>query len=222
MAKKHRSSRQSGVFQYPATLASGRTWYFRSPEAARRSRIQSWKTARTIERSSQIASKFNEFNGSIEDLNWNYPFYDRLQESEKRFVRWAFHRKIQAGRSGWPDFFCKSPQGGLAAIEVKSGIDTLSPEQLDCFAFLESCGVRVFVFHPKWSAKKDADALVPWRSYVEQSRNADWPGADPGGQAAGQPSTSGQQDLDPKPPHGNPAPEARRILEILGDPELVH
>lgn len=222
MSSKRRKGRKTRDYPFPAKMANGRTWYFRSEEEAEKSRRASWANARSLERSVEISKRFRTFTGDEGSVSDAYPFYGRVNGSEQKFLRWAFSRSIQVGRNGWPDFYCKSPSGGLAAVEVKHGNDVPSPEQLDCYEFLEKLGVPVFLFHPAWSKRNDGPALIPWRQYVAQPFDAGWPEMDSGGKAAGQSLTSAQSDLDLEPAHENPASETGRTPELLGDPQLLH
>jgi hypothetical protein len=72
----------------------------------------------------------------------------RCTLSEAQFVNGAAKKGWKLDRSGWPDFFCETPQGVLA-VEVKQSIkDKLRPSQLLMFALLEALGLRIYVWSP--------------------------------------------------------------------------
>lgn len=219
---KRRSARgRSKEFPFEARLASGQTRFYRTLTDANRA-VRDSQYAEAEKRAASdrvIRTKVIRFDKEASEV---FPFFKSLQTSEQKFLRWADRRGLQIGRNGWPDFFCKSPKGGLAAVEVKSGNDKLSPAQERCFVFLEEAGVDVFIFHASWSEKTGAPPLIPWREYAVHVRDTDWPGMDPGGKAAGRSKTSGKKGLDLCPPHENPASEARRTPEVLGDPPTLH
>lgn len=95
------------------------------------------------------------------------PHYDRITKSEQQFVDYAVSVGMTVHRNGWPDFFCQSPSGGLAGVEVKKGRDaTLSHDQIICFSMLEAAGVKVFVWNRARSPMFDHQKLIPWREYA--------------------------------------------------------
>ena len=219
--KKRSAPHRSKQFPFEAELASGQTRFYRTlTDANRAMRDSQYAEERKRNETDRVVR--TRIARGTRDVREVFPFIDSVQPSEQKFLRWADRRGLQVGRNGWPDFFCKSPSGGVAAVEVKSGSDRLSPEQQRCFVFLEEAGVEVFIFHTSWSEKTGAPPLIPWRKYAVHVRDTDWPGMDPGGKAAGRSKTSGKEGLDLSPPHENPAPEARRIPEVLGDPPTLH
>jgi len=86
----------------------------------------------------------------------------KLTPTEQAFCALAASRGRRVIRNGWPDFLVEDPKTGkMIAVEVKSNVDALRPEQRRMFAALERLGIRVFVWRPKsprslspWSSKK--------------------------------------------------------------------
>ena len=95
------------------------------------------------------------------------PHYERVNSAEQKFVDFAVASGLTVHRNGWPDFFCQSPSGGIAAVEVKKGRhDTLSHDQIICFSMLDAAGVKVFVWNRARSRATGAPKLIPWREYA--------------------------------------------------------
>lgn len=64
-------------------------------------------------------------------------------------------------RSGWPDFVMKDRwTGELQFVEVKGPGDAIRKAQREMFAALESKGITVHIWNPRWP-----DTLTPWRLY---------------------------------------------------------
>lgn len=219
--KRRWNRNRSKAFPFEAILADGKTRFYRTladaNRAARDSRYSEIRRKSGTDR--VVRTKITRYDRDAGDI---FSFFGRVTGSEQKFLRWADRRGLKVGRNGWPDFFCKSPTGGTAAVEVKSGNAKLSAEQERCFVFLEEAGVEVFIFHTSWSEKTGAPPLVPWREYAVHVRETDWPGMDPGGKAARRSKTSGKQGLDLSPPHENLASDDRRNPEVLGDPPTLH
>ena len=56
-------------------------------------------------------------------------------------------------RKGWPDLFLWHARHGFAAIELKVGRDTATPEQLEVLHELDAAGARTLVAYPSdWDA----------------------------------------------------------------------
>ena len=66
-------------------------------------------------------------------------------EPENDFVRFALHEGWSVSKRGWPDFLCISKSGEIFAVEVKPGIRVPSLDQVRCFEWLTSLGVRCYV-----------------------------------------------------------------------------
>lgn len=49
---------------------------------------------------------------------------------------------------GWPDLFLWHPRRGFAAVELKVGRDTASPEQIAVLTSLRAAGARTLVAYP--------------------------------------------------------------------------
>jgi hypothetical protein len=85
---------------------------------------------------------------------------NKLTTIEQAFCAMAANRGRRVIRNGWPDFLVEDPKTGKTiAVEVKSNVDALSPEQRRMFAALERLGIRVFVWRPK-----NPRSLSPWSS----------------------------------------------------------
>lgn len=128
----------------------------------------SLKAAIAAKRSSQRQrKKIRTRTPKHTELIAHTPHYDKVKRSEQEFIDYAVGVGMTVHRNGWPDFFCQSPTGGLAGVEVKKGQhDTLSHDQIVCFAMLEAAGVKVFVWNRARSRKLDHAKLIPWREYA--------------------------------------------------------
>ena len=91
---------------------------------------------------------------------------DKLTPAEQAFCAVAHARGKRLLRNGWPDFLVLDPEsGGLAAIEVKTDEDEISPAQARMFEALEELGLRVMIWSPERPGK-----LVFWRRHDLERR----------------------------------------------------
>ncbi len=140
----------------PANINGETRWYtsMRVAMAAKRSSLRG-------------RSKPKKNRESWTEFAAHTPHYERLKGSEREFVDYAESVGLIVHRNGWPDFFCQSPSGGLAGVEVKKGKDDpLRHDQIICFSMLEAAGIKVFVWNRARSRRFDQKKLIPWREYA--------------------------------------------------------
>ena len=80
---------------------------------------------------------------------------------EAKFAEWATSQGWGVTKRGWPDFICRR-DGALMAVEVKGGLDELSPEQIDALDDLSAAGLPTYVYH-------DGLGLKRWRGRKSES-----------------------------------------------------
>lgn len=85
----------------------------------------------------------------------------RYHGYEARFAEWAMSQGWDVTKRGWPDFICRR-DGALMAVEVKGGMDDLSPEQIDTLNNLSAAGLPTYVYY-------DGLGLKRWRGRVPES-----------------------------------------------------
>lgn len=80
--------------------------------------------------------------------------------AEKAFVAFA-GRRFKVSRHGWPDFFVqRRATKKFLCVEVKQGLNRISPAQRVMFSALEAAGIEVVVWNPSQPRR-----LSPWRNY---------------------------------------------------------
>jgi hypothetical protein len=223
---RRRNKRPSTEKKFPAKLASGKIRYYETEARARAAQVSSLAQS---QRGQQAKKAYTEKTEAAmvrphnQDAIERYPFFPRVNSTEQKFLRFAARRDLDVGRNGWPDFCCKSPSGGLAAVEVKHRMDPLSPDQKDCAAYLEAAGIDVYVFNSGWSRRRGAPALVPWRRYVEEMYwQTEWRETDSRAQAPRRATTSSRPGTPDSPLHANLGSDEDRIHEHTGDPNTLH
>lgn len=147
----------------------------------------------------------------------SYSFYDKVNSAEQRFLRFAASKGLRVLRNGWPDFFCENPDGGIAAVEVKNGIDDqLRPEQITCMKMLDESGIKTYIWNKSRTKAFDLPSLIYWKSYVNGR-----PEMDSGGKATGKAHRSAESDSSHQ-AHATPVSEDGRIPEVLENPRTIH
>lgn len=82
--------------------------------------------------------------------------------SEADFVSWSEAKGATTLRAGWPDFLCRTHDGRIVAVEVKTGGDRLSERQVQMIELLEEAGIQTYVFYE--------NRLHEWRKFQQIPR----------------------------------------------------
>lgn len=91
---------------------------------------------------------------------------DVLKPSESAFVQRAHERMMIVHRPSWPDFIVCGDDGEIFGVEVKSGKDSLSVNQIRTFDVLTELGqMKIFL----WDADQP-DKLIPWSKVKREKR----------------------------------------------------
>ena len=143
----HKRSRKSKKNQWPAKLPPKgpgqgcEVRYYETPRRARAAQRRAWASFKGKERKKRPAETVSPFSNRAWAIN----------PTEGRFIRWLHQIRPNANvqRGGWPDFLVES-DGNIVGIEVRSGTDHLSPDQIRCMRILERAGIPCYV----WKQKK--------------------------------------------------------------------
>lgn len=103
-----------------------------------------------------------------EELAKEANFYynpEHLTATEVQFAKRANERMMRVHRPSWPDFLIEGDDHELCGVEVKSGGDTLSPNQIRTFDLLTQRGIMKIYL---WDADHPSK-LVPWEKARKES-----------------------------------------------------
>jgi len=223
--KKKKKKNRGGA--YTATMASGEVRSYRSAKSAIDAQRSSFaNSAKSRKRREQEEKRLHldkprqrkkPIFGPESGDKAAYSFYDKTTKSEQRFLRFAATRGLLVHRNGWPDFFCDNPDGGIACVEVKMGIDDpLRPSQVTCINMLSEAGIETWIWNPQHSKHYGLPALIPWRQYISSRLRRDL-----SAQATGRASKSVESDPEDQ-AHATPVSEDGRIPEVLEGPRVIH